>query len=85
MKRDDLVITSDYTFIATANAIKYCGADPVLIDVDPSSFNINFELVDKFIETECEFINGEYIHKDSKRRVSAFLPIMALGNMIDPK
>ena len=85
VKRDDLVITSDYTFIATANAIKYCGADPVLIDVDPCSFNINFELVDKFIETECEFINGEYIHKVSKRRVSAFLPIMALGNMIDPK
>lgn len=82
VKSNDLVITSNYTFIATANAINYCGADPVLIDVDGSSFNINFDLVEKFMETECELVDGCYIHIDSKRRVSAFLPVMALGNML---
>ncbi len=36
----DEVITSAFTFIATAEAIKYVGATPVFVDVDPETFNI---------------------------------------------
>ena len=36
----DEVITSAFTFIATAEAIKYVGATPVFVDIDPQSFNI---------------------------------------------
>src|SRR3982750_2880508 len=37
----DEVITVSHSFIATANAIKYCGANPVFVDVDPDTFNMN--------------------------------------------
>lgn len=37
----DEVITSPFTFIATAEAIRYVGAKPVFVDVDPKSFNID--------------------------------------------
>lgn len=37
----DEVITSPFTFIATAEAIRYVGATPVFVDVDPKSFNID--------------------------------------------
>jgi dTDP-4-amino-4,6-dideoxygalactose transaminase len=37
----DEVITSPFTFIATAEAIRYTGATPVFVDIDPKSFNID--------------------------------------------
>jgi dTDP-4-amino-4,6-dideoxygalactose transaminase len=37
----DEVITSTYTFTATAEVVRYLGADPVLVDIDPDTFNID--------------------------------------------
>jgi perosamine synthetase len=37
----DEVITASHSFIATANCIKYCGATPVFVDVDPETYNID--------------------------------------------
>ena len=42
----DEVITSAFTFIATAEAIKYVGATPVFVDIDPQSFNITPENIE---------------------------------------
>src|SRR5213593_271744 len=37
----DEVITVSHSFIATANAIRYCDAVPVFVDIDPATFNMN--------------------------------------------
>jgi perosamine synthetase len=37
----DEVITVSHSYIATANAIVYCGATPVFVDIDPATFNID--------------------------------------------
>jgi perosamine synthetase len=42
----DEVITVSHSFIATANAIRYCGATPVFVDIDPLTFNIDPSLVE---------------------------------------
>jgi perosamine synthetase len=46
---DDEVVTVSHSFIATANAIRYCGALPVFVDVDPDTFNIDPGLVERAI------------------------------------
>jgi dTDP-4-amino-4,6-dideoxygalactose transaminase len=45
----DEVITVSHSFIATANSIRYCGATPVFVDIDPATFNINPERIEAVI------------------------------------
>jgi len=42
----DEVITVSHSFIATANAIRYCGAAPVFVDIDPATFNLDPDQLD---------------------------------------
>src|SRR5258705_1807864 len=52
----DEVITVSHSFIATANAIRYCGAVPVFIDVDPATFNMNPRAIEAAITTRTRAI-----------------------------
>ncbi|MES0328231.1 MAG: DegT/DnrJ/EryC1/StrS family aminotransferase [Gammaproteobacteria bacterium] len=45
----DEVITTPFTFIATAEAISYVGATPVFVDIDPNTFNIDLNQVEQAI------------------------------------
>lgn len=49
VKPGDEVITASHSYIATANAVRYCGAMPVFVDIDPRSFNIDPSLVEAAI------------------------------------
>ena len=53
---DDEVIVPTFTFAATANAVKYCGANPILADVDPSTFNISPSEIEKNITKKTKGI-----------------------------
>lgn len=52
----DEVITSPFTFIASANSILYAGARPVFVDIDENSFNINPEKIAKAITKKTKAI-----------------------------
>ncbi len=52
----DEVITSAFTFIATAEAIKYVGATPVFVDIDPGTFNITPEHIEKAITAKTKAV-----------------------------
>lgn len=56
LQRDDEVITTPYTFAATAEVIRYFDAKPVLVDICPDSFNINPALIEAAVTPRTKAI-----------------------------
>jgi dTDP-4-amino-4,6-dideoxygalactose transaminase len=56
VKPGDEVITVSHSFIATANSIRYCGAVPVFVDIDPSTFNMDPALIERVITPRTKAI-----------------------------
>ncbi len=79
----DYVITPNITFIATCNSIKYTGADPILIDTDPQSWQMDLDLLENFLKNETEQRNGSCYYKKDNRRIPVIMPVHVLGNMCD--
>ncbi|HXE51982.1 MAG TPA: DegT/DnrJ/EryC1/StrS family aminotransferase [Tepidisphaeraceae bacterium] len=52
----DEVITVSHSFIATANAVKYCGANPVFVDIDPRTYNMDPALIEAAITPRTKAI-----------------------------
>jgi perosamine synthetase len=53
---DDEVITVSHSYIATANSIRYCGAIPVFVDIEPQTYNINPVLIEAAISPRTRAI-----------------------------
>ena len=68
---NDIVITTVYTFTATAEVIRYLGADPIFVDIDPVTKNIDLSLLESAIE------------KYSDRRIKAIIPVHFAGVSCD--
>ncbi|ACK73840.1 DegT/DnrJ/EryC1/StrS aminotransferase (plasmid) [Gloeothece citriformis PCC 7424] len=56
VKSGDEVITVSHSYIATANSIRYCGAIPVFVDIEPQSYNINPLLIEEVISDRTRAI-----------------------------
>ena len=56
LKQGDEVITADFTYVATAEEIGLLGLTPVLVDVNPDTFDINVEAIEKNITSKTKAI-----------------------------
>lgn len=56
IKKDDEVILPSFTYIATANAVKYCNAKPVFVDIKKETWNINPDEIEKKITEKTKAI-----------------------------
>jgi len=77
---DDEVLVSDLTFVASANAVRYCGAWPVLIDAEPEYWQMDPQKLSDFLERECRSSNGGLVNRTSGRRIRAIMPVHILGH-----
>src|SRR5476651_548424 len=71
----DEVITSPFTFFATAGTIARSGARPVFCDIDPANFNLSPAAVQAFIEGECAVRGEDLFHRSTGGRVRAIMPV----------
>jgi perosamine synthetase len=79
----DEVITSDLTFIAPANAVRYVGAWPLFVDAEPDYWQMDVAKLEDFVEDNCEWKAGALYNRVTGRRVSAILPVHILGHPVD--
>lgn len=77
----DCVLTNNLTFVATLNAITYTGAEPILVDVNQETWQIDETLLEHWLE-EKTFINdqGFTTIKNTNRQIKAIVPVYVLGN-----
>ena len=83
----DAVITSAFTFFATAGTVARLGARPVFCDIDPDSFNLSPARVADFVTRECD-VRGEgpgrqVIHRGTGARVKAIMPVHLYGQICE--
>jgi len=80
---NDYVIVPNVTFIASVNSIKYTGADPILMDVDPGTWQMDLELLREFLEKETSQKGEERVYNKTGRVIRAIMPVHVLGNICD--
>jgi dTDP-4-amino-4,6-dideoxygalactose transaminase len=79
----DEVITSPYTFFATAGTIARAGARPLFCDIDPDTFNLSPAALQTLVEERCELRGREWVNRRSGGRVKALMPVHLYGQLCD--
>ena len=84
VETNDLVIMPNVTFVASANAISYLGASPLLIDIDKNSWQMDLDLLESFLSTDCKLDSSKtLVHIETSRKISALMIVHVQGNICD--
>ena len=95
----DVVLTVSHSFIATANSVRHCGAEPFFVDIDIDTLNMDPAVLQQVLEENFEERDGQYWLKDCSRfergesplrricppkgRLAAILPVHQVGMPAD--
>lgn len=84
VEKDTEVITQPLTFIATANAISYCGALPVFLDVDKKTMGLSPDSLKNWLEqnVKSKIHNSKPVNKNTGREISAVVPMHTFGHPV---
>ncbi|MBN2165710.1 MAG: LegC family aminotransferase [Marinilabiliaceae bacterium] len=80
VEEGDEVITQALTFISTANAISYCNAKPVFIDVDNDTLGMSPNALAQFLEKNVEIRSTGCYNIISQRRIKCCVPMHTFGH-----
>ena len=79
----DEVITSPYSFFATAGVIARLGARPVFCDIDSKTFNLAPSAVHEFIASDCVRRSDTLVNRRTGNTIKAMIPVHLYGQMAD--
>ena len=74
------VITQPLTFVATCNAISYCGAQPIFIDVDRDTMGLSPSALRSFLENNTTVKNKQCINNKTSKIIKACVPMHSYGH-----
>jgi len=74
------VITQPLTFVATCNAISYCGAQPIFIDVDKDTMGLSPTALKYFLEKNTSVKNQQCINNKTGKVIKACVPMHTFGH-----
>ena len=74
------VITQPLTFVATCNAIRYCRANPIFIDVDKDTMGLSPDSLIQFLSENAVVKNNQCINKTSGKVIKACVPMHTFGH-----
>lgn len=80
VEEGDEVITQPLSFVATANAISYCGATPVFLDIDQDTLGLDPTALDYFLQSSTRIKNKACYNLASNRRITACVPMHTFGH-----
>ena len=79
----DEVLVPAFTFVATANAVAYCGAHPVFLDSEEASWGLDPARLAEFLERDCRVEANRVVNRGTGRTVRALLPVHLYGHPCD--
>lgn len=83
VEQNDEVLIPALTFIATANAVSYCGAVPHFMDSEMTTLGLDAKKLQQYLGEIAEIKNGQCHNKKTGRRIKAVVPMHAFGHSVD--
>lgn len=83
VKPDDEVLLPALTFVATANAISYCGAIPHFVDSNETTLGLDPDKLRDYLAKTTEFRDGQCINRRTGRVIRAVVPMHTFGHPVD--
>ncbi len=80
VKSGDEVITQPLTFVATCNAISYCNASPIFIDVDKDTMGLSPVALQSFLKENATVTNQQCVNKTTGKIIRACVPMHTFGH-----
>ena len=83
VKKDTIVLTTPFSFIASASEIAALEAHPFFIDIDPKTLNIDPKKIELWLEKNTKIINGITIHMSTNMPVTGMVIVDIFGQAAD--
>lgn len=84
LKAGDGIVTTPFTFFATAGSISRRGCIPLFVDIDPRTFNMDPDKLREFLEVQCEMRSGDRLFLRGRNvPIRAVLPVHLYGQCAD--
>lgn len=83
VKAGDEVLIPALTFVATANAVSYCGATPHLVDSEYTSLGLDPVALREYLNIKTEFRNKQCINKETGKIIRAIVPMHTFGHPVN--
>ena len=75
------VITTPFTFFATAGSIARAGAIPIFVDIESDTYNLDPKKLREFIHYNCRFYGNQLTNKQTGMPIKAIIPVHLFGQM----